>query len=111
VLIADGKLDEGLAALQAAVEAEEALRYNEPPDWRLPAGHFLGAALFEAGRYADAQKVYETDLVANPENGWSLRGLANCQTKAGKTADAARTIKRLERAWNKADITITSSRF
>lgn len=111
VLIADGKLDEGLAALQAAVEAEEALRYNEPPDWRLPARHFLGAALLEAGRYADAQKVYEADLLANPENGWSLRGLANCQTKTGKTADAARTIKRLERAWNKADITIASSRF
>ncbi|MEJ0034370.1 MAG: tetratricopeptide repeat protein [Bacteroidota bacterium] len=111
LLIAEGKSDEGLAALKSAVEAEDNLRYNEPQDWRLPARHFLGAALFEAGRYDEAQKIYEQDLVNNPENGWSLRGLANCQQKTGKTADAAHTVKRLERAWNKADITITSSRF
>jgi len=111
VLIAEGKLDEGLAALQAAVEAEAELRYNEPQDWRLPARHYLGAVLFEAGRYAEAEKVYEADLVANPGNGWALRGLANCQQKTGKTADAAKTMKRLANVWGKADITITSSRF
>ena len=111
VLIADGKVDDGIVALRSAVEAEDALRYNEPQDWRLPTRHFLGAALFEAARYEEAQKVYEADLLANPENGWSLRGLANCQQKMGKTADLARTVKRLERAWNKADITIMSSRF
>ncbi|MEI9917955.1 MAG: tetratricopeptide repeat protein [Bacteroidota bacterium] len=111
IQIAEGKLDDGLASLRQAVEAEDNLRYNEPQDWRLPARHFLGAALFDAGRYDEAQKVYEQDLVINPENGWSLRGLANCQQKTGKTADAQRSIKRLEKAWNKADITITSSRF
>jgi tetratricopeptide (TPR) repeat protein len=111
VLIADGKVNEGIAALKEAVEAEDALRYNEPQDWRLPTRHYLGAALFEAGRYDEAQKIYEADLVTNPGNGWSLKGLANCQQKTGKSADAARTIKQLERAWNKADITITSSRF
>lgn len=111
ILIQEGKLDQGLAALKAAAVAEEDLRYNEPPDWRLPARHFLGAALFDAGRYDEAQKVYEEDLVRNPENGWSLRGLANCQQKSGKAADAARTVKRLEAVWGKGDIAISSSRF
>jgi tetratricopeptide (TPR) repeat protein len=111
VLIAEGKLDEGLAALQAAVAAEDELRYNEPQDWRLPARHFLGAALFDAGRYDEALKVYEADLLKNPENGWALRGLANCQEKTGKTPDAAKTMKRLANVWSKADISITSSRF
>jgi tetratricopeptide (TPR) repeat protein len=111
VLLAEGKTDEGLAALKSAVEAEDALRYNEPQDWRLPARHFLGAALFDAGRYEEARKVYEEDLVKNPENGWSLRGLANCQQKTGKTTEAAGTLKRLENAWSKADVAISSSRF
>jgi tetratricopeptide (TPR) repeat protein len=111
LLIDHGKMDDGLLALKAAVAAEDNLRYNEPQDWRLPARHYLGAALYEAGRYDEALRVYEEDLVKNPENGWALRGLANCQQKTGKTADAAKTMKRLANVWSKADITITSSRF
>jgi tetratricopeptide (TPR) repeat protein len=111
VLIAEGKLDEGLRALKSAVDAEDSLRYNEPQDWRLPARHYLGAALFEAGRYDEAIRAYEEDLVKNPENGWGLRGLANCQEKMGKTADVSKTLKRLANVWSKADLTITSSRF
>ena len=111
ILIKERKIEDGLLALASAVTTEGGLRYDEPPDWRIPTRHYLGAALYEAGRYEEAIKVYEQDLARNPENGWSLRGLANCQQKTGKKAEAAVTIKRLERAWNNADIAITSSRF
>ncbi|HZY80807.1 MAG TPA: tetratricopeptide repeat protein [Cyclobacteriaceae bacterium] len=111
VLINEGKLDEGLSALRQAVANEDDLRYNEPPDWRLPARHFLGAALFEAGRYADAQKVFEDDLFKNPENGWALKGLLNCHQKSGQTTEALQVEKRLSAAWSKGDVTIPSSRF
>ena len=111
VLIGERKVDEGLSALKEAVVAEDELRYNEPSDWRLPARHFLGAALCDAGKYAEAENVYKEDLARNPENGWSLRGLAVCQQKTGKAADASATMKRFANTWSKADVTISSSRF
>ncbi|HEY0770389.1 MAG TPA: hypothetical protein VGD31_08630, partial [Sphingobacteriaceae bacterium] len=48
LLLKQGKTAEGLAALQKAVDAEDDLRYNEPPDWKIPARQFLGAALYDA---------------------------------------------------------------
>jgi hypothetical protein len=33
ILVRDGKLDEGLSELSVAVNAEDALRYDEPPGW------------------------------------------------------------------------------
>jgi tetratricopeptide (TPR) repeat protein len=83
----------------------------EPPDWKIPARQFLGAALFEAGKYSEAEKVYQEDLKKNPENGWSLKGLALCQEKLGKKTEAASNEKRLVTAWKNADVKITSSRF
>lgn len=111
LLIKQNKLSEGLKALQEAVVAEDGLRYNEPPDWRLPARHFLGAALLEAGQYAEAEKVFETDLTKNPENGWALQGLLQSQKKLGKTREAAVTQRRFEKTWKNADMKISSSRF
>lgn len=111
LLIKQNKLSEGLTALQEAVVAEDGLRYNEPPDWRLPARHFLGAALLEAGQYAEAEKVFETDLTKNPENGWALQGLLQSQKKLGKTREATVTQRRFEKAWKNTDMKISSSRF
>lgn len=48
--------------LQKAVEIENQLTYNEPPDWFFPVRHNLGSILLEAGRPADAEKVYRQDL-------------------------------------------------
>ncbi len=102
LLIKEGKTNEGLAALAAAVAAEDDLRYNEPPDWRLPVRQFLGAALLDAGKVEEAQKMYIADLAINPENGWSLKGLSNCKVDVSR---------RLEKVWGKADVAISSSRF
>lgn len=85
VLTAEGKLDEAVTVLKAAAVAEDNLRYNEPPDWRLPVRHYLGATLYDAGRLKEAEQVYAADLVISPENVWSLAGLARCQGKSGKT--------------------------
>src|SRR5262249_47077856 len=71
-----GRTEEGIAALRAAVATEDTLRYDEPADWYFPVRPALGAALLAAGRGAEAQAVYEADLQRLPENGWSLYGLA-----------------------------------
>ncbi len=94
VLIKKGKVDEGIASLAEAVKAEGNLRYMEPPDWKIPSRHFLGAAFYDAGKYAEAEAVYLEDLKQNPENGWSLTGLQLTQGKLGKKSEVIATGKR-----------------
>jgi tetratricopeptide (TPR) repeat protein len=111
ILIHEGKLAEGLAAQQRAVEAEDNLRYYEPPDWKIPARHFLGASLADAGKFAEAEQVYRADLKKNPNNGWSLTGLQLCQSKLGKKNEVTATSQKFSKSWKNADVTIKASRF
>ncbi len=111
IQIQAGKTDEGLAALREAVRREDALRYNEPPDWIIPVRHALGAALLKAGRAADAEKVYVDDLAIHPANGWALFGLARALRIAGRTAEADEAEKRFKTAWARSDVKLESSCF
>ena len=106
-----GKVDEAVRAFQAGIAEESALRYDEPPAWHLPVRQQLGAVLLDAGRIADAEAAYRADLEANPDNGWSLYGLARC-LRARKADDlAADAERRFQKAWARADVKITASRF
>jgi len=105
----DGHMDEGLAELQKAVEAQDALHYSEPPIWLMPARHSLGAALILAGKYPEAEAVYQEDLRRNPENGWALFGLSMAYKMDGKKAEAGAAQKRFKKAWKDADVAIQSS--
>jgi tetratricopeptide (TPR) repeat protein len=109
ILIREGKLDEGLAQLRVAVQAEDALHYDEPPGWILPVRHSLGANLMQAGRFVEAEQVYRDDLARLPENGWSLFGLARSLELQQKSDEAAAVEERFHTIWSKADVQITSS--
>lgn len=111
ILLKHKKFDQAIIAFQDAVKNEDELRYNEPPDWKIPARHFLGAALFEAGKFTEAEQVYLEDLKRNRENGWALTGLQRCQNALGKKSDVANTAKRFAKAWKNSDIALTTSRF
>jgi tetratricopeptide (TPR) repeat protein len=111
LFLKQGKISEALAALAKAVDAEDSLRYNEPPDWKIPARQFLGAALFETGKYAEAEKVFNEDLEKNPLNAWSLKGLMLAQQKLGKKPEAQVTEKLLVKALKNTDVEMKSSRF
>jgi hypothetical protein len=63
------------------------------------------------GRPVEAEAVYRDDLKRNPENGWSLFGLARSLRAQGKTAEAADVEARLQKAWTRADVTLSASRF
>jgi tetratricopeptide (TPR) repeat protein len=106
-----GDTDAAVERLTAAADAEDGLRYNEPPDWYLPVRHALGAVLLAAGRAADAQAAYEEDLRARPDNGWALRGLADSLRAQGKVAEATAVEARFATAWSEADVEIRSSWF
>lgn len=105
----DGQMDNGLAELEKGVAAQDALHYSEPPNWLIPARHSLGAALVLAKRYPEAEAVYRDDLARNPENGWSLYGLAKTLRFEGKTSESAKIDRRFKRAWADADVAIESS--
>jgi tetratricopeptide (TPR) repeat protein len=98
-----------IAALEAALRAEDSLRYNEPEDWQYPVRLLLGAVLLEAGRPVAAEAAYRGDLERHRENGWALFGLENALRAQHKTAAADEVHKRFETAWKYADVTLTTS--
>ena len=106
-----GRLDEGIAHFQDALKIEDAGLYFEPPKWYYPIRESLGAALLKAGRPAEAEAVYREDLKRFPENGWSLFGLAAALKAQGKSAEAAAVNGRFAKAWQRADVKLTASRF
>jgi tetratricopeptide (TPR) repeat protein len=108
---AEGKPDEMIAELEAAVAIQDDLSYIEPPAWFYPVRQNLGAALLEAGRAAEAEAVYRADLEQYPNNGWSLFGLAQSLEAQGKSEEAAEVQHQFEMAWQYADMTLTASRF
>ncbi len=110
ILVAEGKIDSGIEQLRAAIQKEDALKYDEPPGWLVPVRHSLGAVLMKQQRFAEAEQVYREDLARLPENGWSLLGLAESLRKQKKNAEeVAKTQAKFEKIWAKADLTITTS--
>jgi tetratricopeptide (TPR) repeat protein len=108
---AAGDTETAVRRLEAGAAGEDRLRYAEPPDWYYPVRQTLGAVLLAAGRATDAERVYREDLARNPENGWSLLGLAQslkAQSRADAEADAR---NRLEKAWRQADVRPAASDF
>jgi tetratricopeptide (TPR) repeat protein len=100
---------EAVARLNEAADLEWALGYDEPADWYYPIREYLGAILLEAGRAQDAERAYREDLGRNPENGWSLYGLAQSLRAQGRNEEAAAVEQRFQRAWRYADVKLTSS--
>lgn len=109
ILAAEGKSSAAIAELRQAVRAEDALRYDEPPDWIQPTRHTLGAVLIKAKRYKEAEQVYRDDLKYHPNNGWALYGLAQSLDGMGRKADAAKTRAKFAATWAQADMKIDSS--
>ena len=103
-------LDGAIAALREAVEIEDAIPYDEPPGWHAPTRHALGAALLEAGKAADAEAVYRAELERNPQNGWSLIGLAQSLRAQKRNDEAAKIEAEFEQSWQHADVKLAASR-
>lgn len=100
---------QSITLLEEAIAIEDNLNYNEPPDWLFSVRHHLGAVLLKAGKYSEAEKVYNRDLQAWRNNGWALIGLYNAQTLQKKNNDAAATKTRFDKAWQYANVKIGSS--
>ena len=97
--------------LRAAVAEQDTHWFTEPPPWYFPVRQALGAVLLQGGRAREAEQVYRDDLARNPNNGWSLFGLAQSLRAQGKAAEAAQADASFQKAWAKADVKLTASRF
>ncbi len=106
-----GRHDQAIAALTAAAKLEDALRYYEPPLWHIPVRHSLGAVLLEAKRADEAERAYRIDLLQHPHNGWALFGLKQSLAAQKKTKEAETVEKEFRKAWERADLKLTASRF
>jgi tetratricopeptide (TPR) repeat protein len=108
LLFRRGRRDEGLAALREAVRLEDALLYDEPPDWMQPARHTLAATLLAADRPAEAEQAAREDLARFPDNVWSLTGLTRALRAQGEDAQAQAVEARLTKLARRADTEISS---
>ncbi len=106
-----GQHGEAVRHFQMGVDIQDGLPYMEPPYWYVPVRMLLGDALLHAGRPGEAELVYEEDLKRNPRNGWSLFGLRESLRAQAKNGEADEVQGRLERAWSRATVTLTASRF
>jgi tetratricopeptide (TPR) repeat protein len=104
-----GDLPGAIAAFERASTVEDGLAYDEPEALPFAARHWLGAALLEAKRYVDAERVYREELDDHPHNGWSLIGLQ--KALAGRGVTSAEVDADLQKSWSRADTWIRTSRF
>ena len=99
-----GQVDEAVASLQAAIQGEDQLVYDEPPAWYMPLRKRLATILLAAGRPVRAEKIFRDDIDRRPENGWSLNGLARSLRAQNKLKAAEKIEERFEQAWKTADV-------
>jgi tetratricopeptide (TPR) repeat protein len=97
--------------LRAAVAEQDTHWFTEPPPWYFPVRQALGAVLLQAGRAREAEQVYREDLARNPGNGWSLFGLTRSLQAQGNAAEAKRAEEAFAKAWARADVRLSASRF
>ncbi|WP_090688011.1 hypothetical protein [Nitrosomonas sp. Nm34] len=111
IAAARGQFDQAIAHLERAVRFEDALVYTEPLEFHFPPRLALGAVLLESGHPDEAETVYWDDLRRNRNNGWALYGLMQALYAQKKDDQAALLETRFKKAWARADVELSASRF
>ena len=106
----NGDYISAIPLLNQAIELEDGLNYNEPPDWFFSVRHLLGDALMNAKDYVAAERVFREDLGYWPKNGFALNGLYESLKVQNKSAEAEDVKKQLDLAWKYADSALKYSR-
>lgn len=109
ILAREDKYGESISILKDAVEIEDNLNYNEPPDWFFSVRHNLGAIQLEAELYNDAVVTYEEDLKQLPINGWALKGLTLAYSGLNSLEKMQQSETRFKNSWSTADVALESS--
>ena len=103
---ANGQLDEAIIRLERAVVLEDALNYNEPPDWFFSIRHHLGAMQLKAGQFDAAIQTFNEDLKKLPNNGWAYQGLISAYHALNNEEKASENEALFDISWQHADFEI-----
>ena len=88
-----------IESLQQAIQIQDQLGYNEPPDWSIPVRESLGDLLLSEKKYKEAEAVYRTDLEKHPRSGRSLFGLMLGLQGQNRHSDAFWIKREFDEAW------------
>lgn len=109
VLARENNYNESIKLLQEAIAIEDALNYNEPPDWFFSVRHNLGAIQLKAGLNEDAVQTYLEDLKRLPKNGWALSGLSIAYYNLSDLPKFKEAQEKFKIAWATADVELNGS--
>jgi tetratricopeptide (TPR) repeat protein len=108
IALAGGYLSGAITAFYRAA-VQDGLTVDDPEPLPFAVNHWLGAALIQAKRFSEAERVYREDLARHPHNGWALTGLQQALEGQGKTT--REVDEDLRKSWARADVRISASRF
>ncbi len=100
---AQGKFEEAMALLQKAVDKEKDVGYGEPPQYGRPELESLGFAYLRAGKWVEARKAFQDEMITRPASGHALYGIAQSYELAGDKKSAGRAYAEFLTAWKNAD--------
>jgi tetratricopeptide (TPR) repeat protein len=93
-----------MSMLRKAIAIQDALKYDEPPDWFYPVRETLGAVLLLNGNATESEKVFREDLDRNPRNPRSLFGLSEALRAQNRAYDAQFVEKQFQSNWKSTEI-------
>lgn len=108
IALAGGYISGAITAFYRAT-VQDGMTVDDPEPLPFAVRHWLGAALVQAKRFSEAERVYREDLARHPHNGWALTGLQ--QALRGQGKPTREVDEALRASWSRADIEISASRF
>lgn len=102
-----GNLEQAVKSLQKAVELQDTLRYNEPPDWFFPIRETLGGLLLKMQKPVEAEEIFRQELIRHPQNGRALFGLQESLKAQSKFVDSYWVNEEFQRAWQNSTTPLT----
>lgn len=105
--ILNNKKDDAIRSYQDAIAEQDALSYNEPPDWFFPIRESYGGYLLKLGKNKEAEIVFREDLDKHPRNGRALFGLKESLQRQGRTHDLFWVSQEFDKAWFYSDTKLT----
>ncbi len=103
ILAHEDDLKASIVLLKDAVKMEDALNYNEPPDWFFSIRHHLGRIYILNGQKKLAIELYLEDLERLPKNGWAYHGIKTAYEALNDQENAERYEALFNESWKYAD--------
>jgi tetratricopeptide (TPR) repeat protein len=106
-----GNFDQALNFLQKAVDVQDQLKYNEPPDWFFPVREALGGLLLRMQKPQEAEKIFRQSLKRHPRSGRALFGLRESLKAQSKIFDEYWVNEEFQKAWRYSTISLNINDF